>query len=50
MTLGFLALLLFAAVQAAGALIDLFGGFSLAPRYDPLSNVADAHVRPRSTS
>lgn len=35
--LGFLTYLLFAAVQAAGDLIDLFGGFSLASAFDPLS-------------
>jgi flagellar biosynthetic protein FliR len=35
--LGFLTLLLFSAVQAAGDLIDLFGGFSVAAGYDPLS-------------
>ena len=35
--LGFLTALLFAAVQSAGNLIDLFGGFSLAFAFDPLS-------------
>jgi flagellar biosynthetic protein FliR len=35
--LGFLTFLLFSAVQAAGDLIDLFGGFSLAAAFDPLS-------------
>ncbi len=35
--LGFLTFLLFAAIQAAGDLIDLFGGFTLAMAYDPLS-------------
>lgn len=35
--LGFVTALLFAAVQAAGDLIDLFGGFTLAMGYDPLS-------------
>jgi flagellar biosynthetic protein FliR len=35
--LGFLTYLLFAAVQAAGDLIDLFGGFTLASAFDPLS-------------
>ena len=35
--LGFLTYLLFACVQAAGDLIDLFGGFSIAAGYDPLS-------------
>jgi flagellar biosynthetic protein FliR len=37
-SLGFLTYLLFAAVQAAGDLIDLFGGFSLAAAFDPLTN------------
>jgi flagellar biosynthetic protein FliR len=35
--LGFVTLLLFAALQAAGDLLDLFGGFTLAMGYDPLS-------------
>ncbi|MGX7681071.1 flagellar biosynthetic protein FliR [Jatrophihabitans sp. DSM 45814] len=35
--LGFLTRLLFSAVESAGSLIDLFGGFSLAFAYDPLS-------------
>ena len=35
--LGFLTYLTFAAIQAAGDLIDLFGGFSVAAGYDPLS-------------
>jgi flagellar biosynthesis protein FliR len=35
--LGFVTALFFAAVQAAGDLIDLFGGFSLAFAFDPLS-------------
>jgi len=37
-SLGFLTRLLFTAVEAAGALIDLTGGFSLAFAYDPLSS------------
>lgn len=37
-TLGFVVYLLFAAVQAAGELIDLFGGFTVAPAFDPFSN------------
>ncbi len=36
--LGFVTYLLFTAVQAAGDLIDLFGGFQLAQAFDPLSN------------
>jgi len=35
--LGFVTLLLFAAIQAAGDLIDVFGGFTLSMAYDPLS-------------
>ena len=35
--LGFLTALFFAALQAAGDLIDLFGGFTLAFAFDPLS-------------
>jgi flagellar biosynthetic protein FliR len=35
--LGFLIQLLFSAVQTAGGLLDLAGGFSLQPAYDPLS-------------
>jgi len=43
-TLGFLTYLLFAAVQAAGDLVDLFGGFSLAAAFDPLSmNMNSVH-------
>jgi len=36
-TMGFVTYLLFAAVQAAGDLVDVFGGFSLAMAFDPLS-------------
>ena len=35
--LGFITYLFFAAVQAAGDLLDVFGGFTLAAAYDPLS-------------
>jgi len=35
--LGFVTALLFAALQAAGDLLDVFGGFTLAMGYDPLS-------------
>jgi flagellar biosynthesis protein FliR len=35
--LGFLTRLLFTAVEAAGGLIDVFGGFSLSAAYDPLT-------------
>ncbi|WP_062137982.1 flagellar biosynthetic protein FliR [Demequina aestuarii] len=37
LALGFIVRLVFAAVQAAGGLIDLFGGFELAQGYDPVS-------------
>ncbi len=40
--LGFLVLVVFSAVQSAGALIDLFGGFSLAQGFDPQSMVNGA--------
>ena len=35
--LGFLTRMLFTAIEAAGSLLDLFGGFSLSVAYDPLS-------------
>jgi flagellar biosynthesis protein FliR len=40
--LGFLTSLVFAAVQAAGDLLDVFGGFSLATAFDPLSMAASS--------
>jgi len=36
--LGFLAMLILSSLQAAGSLIDLFGGFTMDSSYDPLSN------------
>jgi flagellar biosynthesis protein FliR len=42
LALGFLVYLVFAAVQSAGALIDLFGGFTMAQAYDPQSQVNGA--------
>jgi flagellar biosynthesis protein FliR len=42
LALGFLVYLVFAAVQSAGALVDLFGGFTLAAAYDPGSQVNGA--------
>jgi flagellar biosynthesis protein FliR len=36
-SLGFITALFFAAIQAAGDLIDVFGGFTLAMAFDPLS-------------
>lgn len=35
--LGFLVYVLFSAIQAAGDILDIAGGFSLQPAYDPLS-------------
>ena len=40
--LGFVTLLLFAAFQSAGDLLDLFGGFQLAAVYDPLATTQAA--------
>ncbi len=40
--LGFLVMVVFSAVQSAGSLIDLFGGFSLAQAYDLQSMVTGA--------
>lgn len=40
--LGFLVSLVFSAVQSAGGLIDLFGGFQLAQAFDPMSMTAGA--------
>lgn len=37
LALGFFALLVLAAIQAAGSLIDLFAGFTMAQVYDPMS-------------
>lgn len=37
LAMGYVTMLLFAAVGAAGALIDLFGGFALAAAWDPLA-------------
>lgn len=40
--LGFLVTVCFSAVQSAGGLIDLFGGFQLAQAFDPQMNVSGA--------
>jgi flagellar biosynthetic protein FliR len=43
-SMGFVTFLVFAAVQSAGDLVDVFGGFSLAAAFDPLSqNVNSVH-------
>lgn len=38
-TMGFIGVVIFAAIQAAGGLLDLFGGFAMAQVLDPQSNV-----------
>ena len=38
LALGFVAFLIMSAVQTAGSFVDVFGGFTLAQAYDPLSN------------
>jgi flagellar biosynthetic protein FliR len=40
--LGFLVLIVFSAVQAAGGLIDMFGGFQMAQAFDPQSMINGA--------
>ncbi|MGY4643740.1 flagellar biosynthetic protein FliR [Cellulomonas sp. URHB0016] len=40
--LGFLVFLVFSAVQSAGGLIDMFGGFQVATAYDPMSQTSGA--------
>jgi flagellar biosynthesis protein FliR len=43
-SMGFVTFLVFAALQSAGDLVDVFGGFSLAAAFDPLSqNVNSVH-------
>ena len=42
LALGFLTQLVFAAVQAAGELVDLFAGFTIASTYDPFTNANQA--------
>lgn len=39
---GFLTRMLFSAIESAGSMIDLFGGFSLAAAYDPLMLTTNA--------
>jgi flagellar biosynthetic protein FliR len=41
-TMGFITYMVFAAVQAAGDLIDVFGGFSLAAAFDPLNQTMNS--------
>src|SRR5690606_10973559 len=40
--LGFLVYIVFSAVQSAGSLIDMFGGFQMAQAYDPGSMINGA--------
>lgn len=42
--LGFLVMIVFAAVQSAGSLLDLFGGFQLAQGYDPQLSITGAQL------
>ena len=42
--LGFLVMVVFAAIQSAGSLIDLFAGFQLSQAFDPLMNVNAAQM------
>ncbi|MBO3084920.1 flagellar biosynthetic protein FliR [Cellulomonas fengjieae] len=42
---GFLVMLLFSAVQSAGTLIDLFGGFQMAAAFDPMSMTSGAQFQ-----
>lgn len=40
--MGYVTMLLFSAIAAAGSLVDVFGGFALAAAYDPLSMNSNA--------
>ena len=42
LSLGFVVQIVFAAVQAAGELVDLFAGFTIAATYDPFSGASQA--------
>ena len=42
---GFLVMMTFAAIQSAGTLIDLFGGFQIASAYDPMTQTSGAPVQ-----
>ncbi len=42
LALGFVVQVIFAAVQAAGELVDLFAGFTIAATYDPFTNANQA--------
>lgn len=43
--LGFLVAMVFAAVQSAGALVDLFGGFQMAAAFDPMNLTSGAQFQ-----
>ena len=42
---GFLVMMVFSAVQSAGTLIDLFGGFQMAAAFDPMSMTSGAQFQ-----
>jgi flagellar biosynthetic protein FliR len=44
LALGFVVLLVFSAVQAAGEMVDFSAGFSAASMYDPLSNASSSPI------
>src|SRR3546814_18171903 len=39
-SMGFIGVVIFAALQAAGGILDLFGGFAMAQVFDPQSGVS----------
>jgi flagellar biosynthetic protein FliR len=43
--LGFLVAAVFAVVQSAGALLDMFAGFQVAQAYDPMQQTSGAHLQ-----
>jgi flagellar biosynthetic protein FliR len=45
LALGFLVAAVFAVVQSAGALLDMFAGFQVAQAYDPMQQVSGAHLQ-----
>jgi flagellar biosynthetic protein FliR len=45
LALGFLVAAVFAVVQSAGALLDMFAGFQVAAAYDPMQQSSGAHLQ-----
>jgi flagellar biosynthetic protein FliR len=45
LALGFLVAAVFAVVQSAGALLDMFAGFQVAQAYDPMQQTSGAHLQ-----